>query len=79
MAGMSIMFLLFLSLIFLCVEAVSIGFLISGIIVAISFFIIKKMQKEKIGNKVAIPICLITLGITGLLPLLLLLITSLFY
>lgn len=78
MAGMSVIILFFVFLVFLCVEAVSIGFLMSGIIVAISFAITKKRKNEKIGNKVAIPICLITLGITGLLPLLYILIVSLF-
>ncbi|MDO4283344.1 MAG: hypothetical protein Q4D02_06855 [Clostridia bacterium] len=76
MGGISVLFLLFMFLgillVILTVEAISLGFLVSGIVLAISFAAMSK--KKKIGNKVAVPIVLITLGITGILPMIYLLI-----
>ncbi len=60
------LFIIFILSVFLVIECISLGLFISGIVLSIIFLLKKK--KEKIGNKVAIPIVLITLGIIGLIP-----------
>lgn len=74
MAGISIIVLFIMFIGFIVAESLSIGFLVTGIIVAISFTITSHKEKKKVGNKVALPICLITVGVTGLIPGIILLI-----
>lgn len=63
-ASMFIAFIIIM--IFLVIECICLGLFISGTTLTIIFLV--KRKNEKIGNKVAIPIVLITLGITGLIP-----------
>lgn len=61
---------------FIFIESISLGLFVSGITVSIIFFV--KSKKEKIGNKVALPIVLITLGISGLIPSILIILGLIF-
>ena len=74
MAGISVIVLLFMFITFIIVESLSIGLLVTGAVTAITFFITSHKEQKKIGNKVALPICLITMGVTGLVPGIILLI-----
>lgn len=66
MAFASMFIAFIIMMIFLVIECICLGLFISGITLTIIFLV--KRKNEKIGNKVSIPIVLITLGITGLIP-----------